>query len=683
LANPAKTENITKMGKWLNRTLAALVALAVCCASCERAGKYNVLLITMDTTRADHLRCYGYQNIETPALNSLARQGVLFNNAYVVAPMTLPAHTAILSGTRPLYNGVVDNGGYRVPDELVLLPEILKPKGYATAGFISAAVLKKVFNINQGFDYWDEEGIQPQKEMTALVAERKADATTDAVLAWLNKNYKKKWMLWVHYYDPHQEWNPPQPYLRLYYFDRYAGEIAFLDSQIKRLLEFLDQKKLASKTIVVAIADHGEGLGEHGEATHGIFIYDATARIPFIIRIPGLKNPGRKISQVVSQLDVLPTILDLLSMPAAKELQGRSLKNLLLGQEPDSESGEAFLESHFPLLHYGWSEIYGLRSGEYKYFQVPKPELYDLKKDPGETKNIASANAKLVKELDYKLEEVKKSSRSAIAVLAKRGPELDEQTRKQLEALGYVQGAVNVDLEKARKKNPADYADLLGTLASMQNDHVGGHYKVMLTKADQVLKRDPQNLLALRLKEDAYFGLGQYNQAINWINQVMSTIGENGEYYFLLGTCYLRMEKIGQAQKALEKAIKLDPQRKLAAYYLSRIYLKNGQPELALKTIDDAKLRDSWSGHLFMATYYQTQPGRQGKVEAEYELALEQAPKNAIVKSEYAQYLLQIGRPKKVLELLEEAEKTDPSLKTDPKVQQFKEQAKKLMEKGT
>jgi len=660
-----------------------MLALAVLTASCKRADQYNVLLITMDTTRADHLRCYGYNNIETPALNSLARQGVLFYNAYVTLPMTLPAHTSILSGTRPLYNGVVDNGGYRVPDELVLLPEILKTHGYTTAAFISAAVLKKVFNINQGFDHWDEQGIQPQKEMTALVAERKADATTDAVLEWLNQNYKKKWMIWVHYYDPHQEWTPPQPFLRLYYFDKYAGEIAFMDSQIKRLLDFLDQKKLNSKTIVIAIGDHGEGLGEHDEMTHGIFIYDATSRIPFIIRIPGLKNPGRHLTKTVSQLDVMPTILDFLGLPPAKDIQGVSLKNLILGQEPDSESGDVFMESHFPFLHYGWSEIYGLQSGRYKYIQVPKPELYDLAKDPGELKNIAGENPKLVKELDYKLEEIKKSSRSAIAALAKKAPELDEQTRKQLEALGYVTGTIKVDMAKARKKNPADFADLLTTLASMQNDHVGGHYKIMLTKAEKVLKRDPENLLALRLKEEAYFGLGLYQKAIDWTNQAMKIIGENGEYYFLIGTCYLRMEKIDQAQKAFEKAFQLEPQRKLAAYYLGRIYLKNGQPEQALKIIDDAKLRDSWSGHLFMATYYQTQPGRQGKVEAEYELAMEQAPKNAIVKSEYAQYLLQLGRPKKALELLEEAEKAEPSLKSDAKVQQFKEQARKLLEKGT
>jgi tetratricopeptide (TPR) repeat protein len=560
---------------------------------------------------------------------------------------------------------------------------VLKPFGYTSAAFISAAVLKKTFNLNQGFDYWDEEDIQMQKDMVVLVAERKGNVTTDAVLKWLGQNYNKRWFLWVHYYDPHREYDPPDPYKHLYYFDLYAGEIAFMDSQIKRLLQFLDEKNLSRKTIIVAIADHGESLGEHDELTHGTFIYEGTQHIPFLIKVPGMKQKDIKISHVVSQVDVMPTILDFLSIPAPPELEGRSLKKLIQGQEKDNDEGQAFLQSEFPFLHFGWSKIFGLVSGKYKYIQVPKPELYDLEKDEGEMQNIASGNDKLVKELDYNLEKIKQSAHSKIAALASAGLKLDEQTRKQIEALGYAVGSAKADPERAKKKNPKDYADLVVLLGSMHSDLATGNYKILIEKAETVLKRDPENLFALRLKENALFGLGQYQQAIDWDHKVMSILGENGEYYYLIATCYMRMGKLDLAQQALEKSIQLDPGKSSAKYILARIYLKNGQTQKALDLIDAAEIRDTWMGHLFMAAYYQTQPGRMGKAEAEFELALERAPKNSIVKSDYAQYLLAAGRPKKALELFEDAEKDDPSLKADMKLQDLIEQARKLAEKGT
>lgn len=663
--------------------LLVAASLALLQAACSKSSDYNVLLITLDTTRADHLRCYGFKGVETPALNSLARDGALFKRAYAVLPMTLPAHTSILSGTYPRYNGVVDNGGYRVPDELILLPEILKPKGYATAAFVSAAVLKKNFNLNQGFDHWDEDDIQPQKEMTALVAERKGNATTDAALKWLEQNYKKRWLLWVHYYDPHKEWDPPEPYKHLYFFDGYSGEIAFMDSQIKRLLKFLDDKKLAKKTIVVAIGDHGEGMGEHGEMTHAIFIYEATQRVPFIIRVPGLKNANRELSYIAGQVDVMPTVLDFLGLPLPSQVQGRSLKKLILGQEKDSYEGESILESHYPFLHFGWSELYGTVNSRYKYIQAPKPELYELSRDFREEKNIAAENPKLVKELDFKIEEWKKASSSKLALSARKGAVLDDETRKQLEALGYASGIANLDPERAKTKNPKDFADLVPLLTSINNDHIGGRFKIVLTKAEKILARDPENILALRMKEEALFGLGKYQEAVEWIKHVTALTGESADYYQLLGTCYLRMEKIAEARAAFEKAVKMEPDKNGSRYYLARILLKQGKSEDALKLIEDGKMGESALGHLFMASYYQTIPGREGKAEAEFELAIELGPKNPVAKLEYAQYLIAIQRPRKALELFEQAEKLDPGFKADPNIQKLKEKAKTAVEKET
>ena len=293
--------------------------------------------------------------------------------------------------------------------------------------------------------------------MTALVAERKGNLTTDAVLKWLDANYKKKWFMWVHYYDPHREYDPPPPFRQLYYFDEYSGEIAFMDSQIKRLLQFLEDNKIKDKTIIIAIADHGESLGEHGEMTHGIYIFTGTTHIPFLVRVPGLKSKGRALNRVVGQVDVMPTILDFLGLPIPTDIQGQSLKKLILGQEQDSPAGEAFTESHFPLLHYGWSELYGLFNSQYQYIQAPKPELYDLTKDPAEAENLAGKNPKLIKEFDYKVEQIKKSSKLKFTQEAKSDVEMDETTKEQLRDLGYVAGNTRVDLEKAKTKNPSDY----------------------------------------------------------------------------------------------------------------------------------------------------------------------------------------------------------------------------------
>jgi len=655
--------------------ISLLAVLFVAPLSCARNPGYKILLITVDTTRADHLSCYGSQTTTTPAMDKIARQGVLFSNAYSHLPMTLPAHTSMLSGTYPLYHSVVDNGEYRVPDQLQMLPEILKPQGYATAAFISAAVLKKVFNINQGFDHWDEQDINPQHGQVALVAERKADVTTDAVLKWLRENHRKKWFLWVHYYDPHASYEPPQPFKELYESDPYSGEIAFMDSQIGRLMNFLDDKGLADKTIVIVIGDHGESLGQHGEMTHSVFIYQATQHVPLIIRAPGTKDRGTRIITPAGQVDVMPTVLDFLGLKPPAEVQGRSLKGLVMGEEKDAGDAAVFMESHFPYLHFGWSDLYGLATAQYEYIQAPKPELYDLAQDQGELENIAGKNPKLVKELDFRLEQIKNSSRPRFEDEVKQGVSLDDQTRRQLDALGYAAGARPVDPERAKHKNPKDFADLLSTLNSMQGNRVAGKYQSLLEQAGKVLKRDPENVAATRMKADALFGQGKYRQAIHFLQNAIAKNGDNPDYYHTIGMSCLRLDRFDQAQKAFEKALELDPKKKMIRYYLARILLKNAQVIKALKIIDDADMRDMPMGHLFMAEYYAEIPGLAGQAEEEFQTAAKMAPESGLIRREYGIYLLKTNRPQKALELFEEAEKLDPSFKADTALQDFKKRA--------
>lgn len=660
-------------------TMSAVLLAALLPPACSRNDRPNILLVTLDTTRADHIAAYGFKQVDTPVLDSLARQGVLFQNAYSHIPMTLPAHTSILSGTYPFYHSVTDNGEFRVPDELLLLPEILKSNGYITAAVISAAVLKNTFNINQGFDFWNEEGLVIPTGGNALLAERRANLTTDTALQWLSSNYKKRFFLWVHFYDPHWPYDPPDPFYQQYSSDEYSGEIAFMDSQLGRIIQFLNDHKLLDKTIIIAIGDHGEGLGEHKERTHSIFIYQATQHIPFIIRVPGIQNPGRKISQVVSQVDVLPTILDFLGLPVPPEVKGQSLKKLITGDEQESQDRQAFMESHFPYLHYGWSELYGIATNRYYFIQAPKPELYDLQNDPAELNNLATQNPKLVKQFQFQIDEIKKASKSNFQELVRKGIELDDQTRRQLEALGYAAGTVTADPEKARHKDPKDFADIFELLNTIQNERFSGNFQNLLEKANRILDKDPENVLAAKMRADAFFGMGKYQQGIDALKKAIEQGGQNADYYYTMGLIYLRLNNLAEARAAFEKSLKLNPRKEQTRYYLARLLLNDAKVKQAFQIIDEGKMRDTGWGHLFMAAYFSSTPGLAGKADSEFEQAEKLLKKSGLVRREYGLHMLQTGRPRQALERFQKAEELDPSFKADTALQNFKRQAQDML----
>jgi len=287
---------------------------------------FNVLVITVDTIRADHIGAYGYSDVETPAMDTLAREGVLFTRAYSPTPLTLPAHTSIFSGTYPLYHGVRDNGGYIVPDELTTMAEIFEEQGYDTAAFIAAYVLDSRWGLNQGFDtYFDDFDLSDQRFISMGAVQRPANEVIDETVAWLNEARQGPFFLWVHLYDPHAPYDPPEPYMSRYAGARYDGEIAFTDSQIDRLLATLEARGLGDNTFIVLAGDHGESLGEHGEVQHGFFIYEAATRVPLILRVPIEGFGGIERSEVVSLVDIMPTVLEMCGLEIPDHVQGASL----------------------------------------------------------------------------------------------------------------------------------------------------------------------------------------------------------------------------------------------------------------------------------------------------------------------------------------------------------------------
>ena len=301
------------------------------------APSLHVVIITIDTLRADHLGCYGDASIQTPHIDQLAREGVRFAHAYTPVPITLPAHAALMTGEFPLANGMHDFSGNKLSAQSATLAKTLRDHGYATAAFVGSAVLDSRFGLNQGFDtYFDHFEFGHREEVNLDAVERRGDQVTDEALEWLRRNPTRPIFLWVHFYDPHAPYNPPEPYATRYRDDPYDGEIAFSDAQVGRLVMFLRQRGLYERSLIILVSDHGEGLGEHGEKTHGFFLYNSTLHVPLIVKMPAAAP--RVVEDEVSLVDVMPTVLQMLAIPIPSSVQGRSLLSLALGRPAETTS---------------------------------------------------------------------------------------------------------------------------------------------------------------------------------------------------------------------------------------------------------------------------------------------------------------------------------------------------------
>src|SRR5436305_6787361 len=325
--------------------LAGLFAIGYAALAVPTASP-NVVFITIDTLRPDHLGCYGDKQIRTPNIAALAADGTRFERAYTAVPVTLPAHTVLFTGTYPLLSGIHDFSANKLSPTQATLASVLKDNGYTTGAVIGSAVLDSRFGLNHGFDfYYDHFDFNRLQESNLDEMERPGNIVADVTLDWLSKNYQKKFFLWMHLYDPHYPYRPPPPYSEEYRDRLYDGEIAFADAQVGRLISFLKSKDLYRNTIIVLTGDHGESLGEHGEKTHGFFIYNATLHVPVLIHLPGSASP-KVLPDVVSLVDLLPTVLQALKIAAPAQVQGRSLLALMTPRsekEPRSIYAETFL----------------------------------------------------------------------------------------------------------------------------------------------------------------------------------------------------------------------------------------------------------------------------------------------------------------------------------------------------
>lgn len=542
----------------------------------------NFLLITIDTLRPDHLGCYGNRQVRTPNIDSLAADGTRFEHAYTPVPITLPSHTVMMTGTYPMYSGIHDFSGNRLNPQQPTLASILRQRGYATGAVLGSAVLDHRFGLNQGFDfYYDHFDFNRLEDANLDLMKRPGNVVVDQALHWLAANSAKPFFLWVHIYDPHTPYQPPPPFDREYAGRPYDGEIAFADLQLGRVLRFLKQNNLYGRTLIILSGDHGESLGEHGEKTHGFFIYDTTLRIPFIVKLPAGERHVATVARAINTLDLLPTALAVLKAPLPPDVQGVSILPDIIGKpRPAASSAQLYSESFLPLLHFDWSDLRGIQAGKYHFIDVPKPELYDIADDPGELHNIYAQKPAIAQELKAQLESMERKY-TAGAQQAQSLP-LDPVLMERLKSLGYAGfsgGHPAKSGDNRQLPDPKDRIAMFELVSQAVEESQHGDYADSTAHLTQALKTEESCVPVHYLLGLDYYRMQNYPDSIREFRRVLELSPDYTLVYFYLGLAYARAGDYPNSIDYLQRTLKADGTNFSAAYNLGAAYLKTGAVE--------------------------------------------------------------------------------------------------------
>ncbi|MCX6569016.1 MAG: sulfatase-like hydrolase/transferase [Candidatus Aminicenantes bacterium] len=664
--------------------------------------KPNVILVTMDTTRADHLPAYGYSGVETPVLDSLARRGVVFEQAATAAPLTLPSHSTIMTGMYPTYHGVRVNGNTALSDEQTTLAEVLASRGYRTGAFIGAFVLDGRWGLKQGFEYYDDKfDLKKYKHLDLGEVQRPGNEVTDSALAWLEGQKAGPFFAWIHLYDPHVPYAPPEPFASTYGprgpAGLYDGEIAFMDTQIGRVTAWLEANGLAGKTLIVLVGDHGESLGDHGEGTHGYFIYDCVLHVPLLIATPFAGLQGKRVPSQVSTADIFPTILDLVNVPSPAKAQGRSLVPRMF--EPGRKDGvPGYGESMAPNLQFGWSALHALRTERYKYIEAPRAELYDLARDANEQVNVLAQFPAVAREMKGELQKL--MAETSVGAPTPQAANLDKDTMERLSALGYVGAPVSARkaaggsglladpkdkipvfnavtragelilqekydeavpaLEGALRQEPAIPQALL-LLATCYNEL--GRNEDAKAELDIILKNDPESIPALISLANILLDEGKKEDVVALCKRTLSIDDKNTQAYTLIGEVYLEEEKYVEALPYFEKAI--ETQSKITRTRLNMAACLVGAKQYDRAEAElDAVIRDSPKfplAHYNLGLLYEEQ-GKLEEARAAYAAEVAAFPQGYKARFNLGKVLFRLGDRTGSLEQMREVVKIAPKL---------------------
>ncbi|MCE5271366.1 sulfatase-like hydrolase/transferase, partial [bacterium] len=568
--------------------LAAAAVLLLQAAGCRRTPAFNVLLLTLDTTCRDHLGCYGDSTARTPTLDSLAADGVRFERCWSVAPVTLTAHASIMTGLYPPTHGVRDNGLYRLGDSLPTLAEALGRAGYSPAAVVAAYVLASRFGLARGFTRYDERFGAPSGRAAGFIVERNAEAVSDAALEYLESLGKDEpFALWLHYYDPHAPYVPPAPFDSLFREAPYDGEVAFMDSRIGRVIGWLKRTGRYDNTLILAVADHGEALGSHGEPTHGIFLYNPTLRVPLIVKLPHGEAAGRVVEADVSQVDILPTLLDYLGQPLPPGLPGRSLLPQARGTEAATQR-TFYFETCLTENSFGWSPLYGCVHGSEKYILAPEPELYDLAADPEEVHNVAAVDSAALRAAAVRFTRLERDIQPQGAPPS-NGLALDAENAQRLRALGYIAGSLpGVSRDRAARPDPKTMLRNLGSFLAGVMQEAEGDYSAALESFGRALEHDPGNAFAHLYRGFIFWRQERFPDAQAELRAAVEA-NPQCEGNYLLGLLDLRLDSLESAGRFLARALEANPSHARAAFLLAEVQLRLGRPDSALALLRTAR----------------------------------------------------------------------------------------------
>ncbi len=534
-------------------------------------AKPSVVLITIDTLRDDRV---GGPRSLTPALDTLATDGVRFSQAMAQVPITLPSHASILTGTYPLLHGVRDFGQVLTEDKETLA-EILKAAGYRTAAFVSSFALDSRWGLDQGFDlYRDDFDLSGYSGVGFNAVERRGEDTVNAVLKWLNEDQSAPFFLWVHLFDPHDPYDPPEPYRSQHPGRPYDGEVAYADAQAGRLLGALRKRGLYDSSLIVVMGDHGEGLGEHGEETHGFFVYNSTLHIPLIMKFPEGRYKGRKIEQVVRSIDMAPTVLQALQLPRGGAMQGQGLVSLLRDR-PAALEAVAYSESLYARYHFGWSSLTCYSDGRYKYIRAPRRELYDLVNDPSETRNLYAESTSLGQQYDNLLDVLSRRF-SAPGTVGESAVEVDAETRQRLQSLGYValsagKGGTGDDRDRA---DPKDKIEVFAAIRTATIESEKRNFKTSIRLLKEAIDKDPNIYTAHYLQGFNYFQTEQYLLAVEQFRAALQLYPDSPEAIHSLATSYLKAGLSEAAKLGYQRLLQVRPNDPAAHLGLGNVALK-------------------------------------------------------------------------------------------------------------
>ncbi len=628
---------------FMRRPLLFLLALFLGANVFSRAEAPNIILVTVDTTRADRMGFLGSKRGITPNLDLLARQGVVFEHAYSQAPLTPVSHATIFTGTYPQFHTVTDFG-HPLPTLLPSVPEILQKSGYHTAAFIGSLILDPKANMapgfDRGFDFFDA-GFHVKRspdESRYNTIERRAGDVVAHAIRWLDKNRQSPFFLWVHLYDPHAPYDPPPPYDSRFK-ELYDGEIAYADASLGKLFQYLRQRGLYDRALITVMSDHGESLGAHGESMHGIFLYDETIHVPLVFKLPGELLAGRRVIARVRLVDVAPTLLSMLSLPLPPTFQGESLVPLMKTNQKPAADLPAYAETDYPHRAFGWSALRSMRTGRYLFVRAPKRELYDETHDQGAQHNLAASSPAVTDTLRSQLDEFRERTTS-YREKPQEAPPSSEQA-ENLAALGYV--ASN---SAGRSQDPLQGADPKDKIQISNVLHEGmiavedGRYGEAIPLLQQVLADSPLISAAQLQLGVALARVGRSSEAIPALRKALNLMPDSTQAQYELGLAlyetgawsdsapyfefvaqkrpkfpdaqyslaavYARIQRVPEAVGLLHTVLQLSPEHFRANLLLGRILSLQHQPEEALPYLKQAAVSEptNFEPHAFLADAY-------------------------------------------------------------------------------